>query len=541
MSLGSGSPLAPSVSPPARWGGGQQCVLHEVTRFDTLAGIAIRYGAQGQAVIPSPPPPLLPSPPLLLMTLPPLSHLLPPLPSPLHAGGTIVHLNWMDPPSPPLPSPPLPSPPLHPPSLSTLPLSLSRAVPLVMAPPSLRPHLATLVNPPSRSSSHAGSSQQRTEQHGTGSSSPAATTSAAMASGSGSGGGAGSLSEAILQLVSAQAAAEHAEAHSRNLAAAEAAGRARASTFFFVQMREAEQYVSSEGEEPSPPCQRGTSLSEGEGDEGGRRLSWLGGGVGGFYSGAQGRGAGRSTWTGEARQTSAQEFGWGLGVQEGGGGTSTWRGGYGSEGEGGWASGEEEVGGRGVGASRRRRTEQSASGSRAGGDGGLGVWGLMSSSGPRLFVRGGHEGAGSRTAAANLGAAARWGGRVVEDLLWRFHKSTSFSTFENAGLLNASAVAGGLTRSPLRRDPSGSLSAGIDLPSTRSWSRPSSVAAAVEVGGSGDGSVLLGCSTPIKGGEGGVCDDGSSTAVGGSAVYGSVTRRGVSSRRGKGVPADITG
>ncbi|CAI5494164.1 unnamed protein product, partial [Closterium sp. Naga37s-1] len=430
----------------------------------------------------------------------------------------------------------------NPPFSPKSPLSVSCYPPHYhIAPPSLRPHLATLVNPPSRSSSHAGSSQQRTEQHGTGSSSPAATTSAAMASGSGSGGGAGSLSEAILQLVSVQAAAEHAEAHSRNLAAAEAAGRARASTFFFVQMREAEQYVSSEGEEPSPPCQRGTSLSEGEGDEGARRLSWLGGGVGGFYSGAQGRGAGRSTWTGEARQTSAQEFGWGLGVQEGGGGTSTWRGGYGSEGEGGWASGEEEVGGRGGGSSRRRWTEQSASGSRAGRDGGLGVWGLMSSSGPGLFVRGGHEGAGSRTAAANLGAAARWGGRVVEDLLWRFHKSTSFSTFENAGLLNASAAAGGLTRSPLRRDPSGSLSAGIDLPSTRSWSRPSSAAGAVEVGGSGDGSVLLGCSTPIKGGEGGVCDDGSSTAVGGSAVYGSVTRRGVSSRRGKGVPADIAG
>ncbi|CAI5964969.1 unnamed protein product [Closterium sp. NIES-65] len=370
MSLGSGSPLAPSVSPPARWDGGQQCVLHEVTRFDTLAGIAIRYGAQVADI-----------------------------------------------------------------------------------------KKANRISTDSQISSHAGSSQQRTEQHGTGSSSPAATTSAAMASGSGSGGGAGSLSEAILQLVSAQAAAEHAEAHSRNLAAAEAAGRARASTFFFVQMREAEQYVSSEGEEPSPPCQRGTSLSEGEGDEGGRRLSWLGGGVGGFYSGAQGRGAGRSTWTGEARQTSAQEFG-------------------------------------GQGRAQQRR-----------------IWGRQ---------RGG-------------------GGRVVEDLLWRFHKSTSFSTFENAGLLNASAVAGGLTRSPLRRDPSGSLSAGIDLPSTRSWSRPSSVAAAVEVGGSGDGSVLLGCSTPIKGGEGGVCDDGSSTAVGGSAVYGSVTRRGVSSRRGKGVPADITG
>ncbi|CAI7904607.1 unnamed protein product [Closterium sp. NIES-53] len=485
MSLGSGSPLAPSVSPPARWDGGQQCVLHEVTRFDTLAGIAIRYGAQVADIKKA---------------------------NRISTDSQLFAMKFI-----------------------RVPLSAA----LSASPPLLSPTSCNRA-----SSSHAGSSQQRTEQHGTGSSSPAATTSAATASGSGSGNGAGSLSEAILQLVSAQAAAEHAEAHSRNLAAAEAAGRARASTFFFVQMREAEQYVSSEGEEPSPPCQRGTSLSEGEGDEGVRRLSWLGGGVGGFYSDAQGRGAGRSTWTGEARQTNAQEFGWGLGVEEGGGGTSTWRGGYGSEGEGGWASGEEEVGGRGGGSSRRRWTEQSASGSRAGRDGGLGVWGLMSSSGPGLFVRGGHghqEGTGSRTAAANLGAAARWGGRVVEDLLWRLHKSTSFSTFENAGLLNASAAAGGLTRSPLRRDPSGGLSTGIDLPSTRSWSRPSSAAGAVEVGGSGDGSVLLGCSTPIKGGEGGVCDDGSSTAVGGSAVYGSVTRRGVSSRRGKGVPADITG
>ncbi|CAI7791933.1 unnamed protein product [Closterium sp. NIES-53] len=518
MSLGSGSPLAPSVSPPARWDGGQQCVLHEVTRFDTLAGIAIRYGAQVADIKKA---------------------------NRISTDSQLFAMKFI---RVPLSAALSASPPLLSPTSCNRARSASPCACCVRI--ATHPRDQTPVAPaPTRlhaqtSSSHAGSSQQRTEQHGTGSSSPAATTSAATASGSGSGNGAGSLSEAILQLVSAQAAAEHAEAHSRNLAAAEAAGRARASTFFFVQMREAEQYVSSEGEEPSPPCQRGTSLSEGEGDEGVRRLSWLGGGVGGFYSDAQGRGAGRSTWTGEARQTNAQEFGWGLGVEEGGGGTSTWRGGYGSEGEGGWASGEEEVGGRGGGSSRRRWTEQSASGSRAGRDGGLGVWGLMSSSGPGLFVRGGHghqEGTGSRTAAANLGAAARWGGRVVEDLLWRLHKSTSFSTFENAGLLNASAAAGGLTRSPLRRDPSGGLSTGIDLPSTRSWSRPSSAAGAVEVGGSGDGSVLLGCSTPIKGGEGGVCDDGSSTAVGGSAVYGSVTRRGVSSRRGKGVPADITG
>ncbi|CAI5494055.1 unnamed protein product, partial [Closterium sp. Naga37s-1] len=36
----------PSVSPAARWDGGQQCVLHEVTRFHTLAAILIRYAAQ---------------------------------------------------------------------------------------------------------------------------------------------------------------------------------------------------------------------------------------------------------------------------------------------------------------------------------------------------------------------------------------------------------------------------------------------------------------------------------------------------------------
>ncbi|CAI7782940.1 unnamed protein product, partial [Closterium sp. NIES-53] len=35
-----------SESPPARWDGGQQCVLHEGTRFHTLAAIAIRCGAQ---------------------------------------------------------------------------------------------------------------------------------------------------------------------------------------------------------------------------------------------------------------------------------------------------------------------------------------------------------------------------------------------------------------------------------------------------------------------------------------------------------------
>ncbi|CAI5991016.1 unnamed protein product [Closterium sp. NIES-64] len=42
----SSRPPQPSVSPAARWDGGQQCVLHEVTRFHTLAAIPIRYAAQ---------------------------------------------------------------------------------------------------------------------------------------------------------------------------------------------------------------------------------------------------------------------------------------------------------------------------------------------------------------------------------------------------------------------------------------------------------------------------------------------------------------
>ncbi|GJP75727.1 hypothetical protein CLOP_g6134 [Closterium sp. NIES-67] len=504
MSLGSGSRLASSASPPARLDDGRQCVLHEVTRFDTLAGIAIRYGAEVADI------------------------------KKANRISTDSQMFAM--------------------RLIRVPLSPD----LSASPPLLSPTACHRA-----SSSQAVSSHQGTDHQDAGGTSPAssatltaassslATPSAANASGSAS--GAGSLSEAILELVSAQAAAEQAEAQSRSVAAAEAAGRARASTFFFVQMREAEQYVSSEGEEPSPPCQRGTSLSEGEGDEGGRRLSWLGGGPSAFYSEAKGRGAGRSTWNGEARQPNAQEYGWGLGVEEGGGGTSSWRGGYGSEGEGGWASGEEEVGGRGGGGSRRRWVEQAPRGRGAGRDEGLGVWGLMSSgqglmssgqglmsSGQGLFSRGVR---GQHGRAVNLGAAARWGSRVVEDLLWRFHKSTSFSTFEGAnGPLNSSsaaAAAGGPARSPLRREPSSS-STGIDLPSARSWIRPSSAAGAVE-GGSSDASVLLGCSTPIKGGEGGACDDGSATALGGAAVYGSVTRRGVSSRRGKGVPTDITG